>query len=154
MKWHSKLGMRYSPWMKWNLFHFIYSSWSRCPTATVENTWCRWHLLVAKTPNSAYLILAVHKNFPVCSFEIVNGRCLTDIADLRLLCHAFTCSTDQLFNSRTATVIHQLMLHQKLKVHLKHDGETFSLKNWTFSLGDLRSLSPPNFRALGFVAVE
>ena len=52
------------------------------------------------------------------------------------------------------TVIHQLMLHQKLKVHLKHDGETFSLKNWTFSLGDLRSLFPPNFRALGSVAVE
>jgi len=46
MKWHSKLGMRYLPWMKWNLFHFIYGSWLRCPTATVENTWCRWHLLV------------------------------------------------------------------------------------------------------------
>jgi len=53
-----------------------------------------------------------------------------------------------------STVIHQLMLHQKLKVHLKHDRETFSPKNCTFSLGDLHSLFPPNFRALRFVAVE
>jgi len=45
MKWHLKSGMRYSPWMKWN-FHFIYGSWSRCPMATVKNTWCRWHLLL------------------------------------------------------------------------------------------------------------
>jgi len=52
------------------------------------------------------------------------------------------------------TVIHQLMLHQKLKVHLKHDRETISPKNCTFSLGDLHSLFPPNFRALRFVAVE
>ena len=52
------------------------------------------------------------------------------------------------------TVIHQLVLHQKLKVHLKHDGDTFSLENCTFNLGDLYSLCPPNFRALGFVSVE
>jgi len=52
------------------------------------------------------------------------------------------------------TVIHQLMLHQNLKVQLKHDGQTFSLKNCTFSLGDLHSLFPPNFRAIGFVVLE
>jgi len=33
-----------------NSFHFIYGSWSRCPMATVENTWCRWHLLVLVPP--------------------------------------------------------------------------------------------------------
>ena len=53
-----------------------------------------------------------------------------------------------------ATVIHHLVLHQKLKAHLKHDGDTFSLKNCTFNLSDLHSLCPPNFRALGFVSVE
>jgi len=56
--------------------------------------------------------------------------------------------------SKMSTVIHQLMLHQKLKVQLKHDGQTFSLKNCTFSLGDLYSSFLPNFRAIGFVAVE
>jgi len=58
------------------------------------------------------------------------------------------------FKPKDHTVIHQLMLHQKLKVQLKHHGQTFSLKNCTFSLGDLQSLFPPNFRAIGFVAVE
>jgi len=58
------------------------------------------------------------------------------------------------FTIRSITVIHQLMLHQKLKVQLKHHGQTFSLKNFTFSLGDLHSLFPPNFRAIGCVAGE
>jgi len=63
MKWHSKLGMRYSPWMKWNLFHFIYGSWSRCPTATVENTWCRWHLLVKSGGMAHRLLMSEADNF-------------------------------------------------------------------------------------------
>jgi hypothetical protein len=90
----------------------------------------------------------------VVAIDASKGLPLLDISTLSPAPPATLGHVHAKFSQAMTTVIHQPMLHQKLKVHLKHDRETFSLKNCTVSPGDLHSLFPPNFRALGFVAVD